>query len=129
MYPIFVTGACLQGAPLAWLTQGSEVLSARIRGRLWRAPSGELLISLDSSRTWIHGELIGRPSPERLRLLETFLGGRRGILSLQKTRARVACSAVTVELWAADPERLRTIGAVPLRCGNPREILGGTFPG
>ena len=126
MLPLFLYGAFARGAPASWLTRDLDAVAAAVRGSLWRLPSGEWLVSLDPSGGWVRGEVVDRPAEERLRLMAELIGARTRGLTLTTTRARVGSRALSVELWAAEPERLRSLGARRMRCGDPHTLLPGS---
>ena len=110
--PFSVSGQFLPGQPLSWVFdhQGRTRL-AKVRGRLWRLPSGAVQFVLTPSGLWIQGELI-RPESRSMRLAETLT---KGELELVECVALVSARAVRALTFTADPVRLKRSSGRPLR--------------
>ena len=123
LHPVFAWGTLASGGPLSWALPvgpgGQGRSPARVRGRLWRLPSGALALELDPHGTWVQGELGAPMEPERLRLVETLLGADS--LGLVREVVPVLCQGRTVRAvtWGASPSSLRLMGATSLRTGDP----------
>jgi hypothetical protein len=119
---LFAYGQLLLGQPLAWAVTGPAPTPARLRGRLWRLPSGSVLLSLDPRGGWVHGELHSEPAPISLQAIPGLLACEGLEPSYQQVRARIGTRAQLVQVWAADPDRLARCGAHPLASGDWRRI-------
>ena len=120
--PLFAYGQLMQGQPLAW-AMGREVpIQARVRGQLWRLPSGGVLLSIDAQAGWVLGELHLDPAARTLQVLPDLLVAPGIQPSFERLRARVGMRALFVQAWAAPAQELRQAGAHPLRSGNWRRV-------
>lgn len=120
--PVFAYGQLLQGQPLAWPFAGSFPVAAQLRGRLWRLPSGTVLLSTDPTAGWVLGELHPQPRAATLRIVSDLLIAPEIEPAWVELRARVGTQAKLVQVWAAPAEQLRRVGAHPLRGGNWRRM-------
>lgn len=120
--PLFAYGQLLRGQPLAWAMGPSSPEQARLRGRLWRLPSGGVLLSLDPRAGWVLGELYSPPPSQALSVLPTLLAAPGIEPGLERARARVGMRALLVQAWAASEDQLRRAGAHPLKGGNWRRV-------
>jgi hypothetical protein len=132
LHPIFVHGAMTTGEALAWAVEPDGGFApdftphrlrpvlhrgrvqARVRGRLWRLPSGDTLLELDGRAGWVDGEIVPRPDDARLCLIEALLGCRQRRIALTVCPARTGNRAVSVAAWAAEANELVRLGARPL---------------
>jgi gamma-glutamylcyclotransferase (GGCT)/AIG2-like uncharacterized protein YtfP len=120
--PLFAYGQLLQGQPLAWAMGRSIPVEAQLRGRLWRLPSGTVMLSLDPRAGWILGELHAGPGPQVLTVLPDLLGTHGLEPALRQARARVGMRAQLVQAWVASDDALRRVGAHPLKSGSWRRV-------
>ena len=110
--PFFVSGQFLSGQPLAWVF-GRPVRPrlAKVKGRLWRLPSGTVQFVYTSDGIWIQGDLV---SPDR-RSLELAMNIARDELELVECVALVSARAVRALTFTADPVQLKRSSGRPLR--------------
>ena len=120
--PLIVYGDALRGAPLGWIFQDAKPVTGQIQGRLWRMPSGALLLALDGPTRWIEGEIHAAPTARQRMLLASLLDGEDLGLSLLPTRARAEHRAVRVQTWAAPAAALRRQRAHALGTGRWRRL-------
>ncbi len=113
-------GQLLQGQPLAWVLPPAGMVSAKLQGRLWRMPSGSVLLSVEPGGAWVVGELHPNPAAASLRALPGLLTAPDVQPSFQKVRVRVGTRAQVVQVWAAPQAQLRRAGAHPLASGDWR---------
>jgi gamma-glutamylcyclotransferase (GGCT)/AIG2-like uncharacterized protein YtfP len=119
---MFAYGQLLQGQPLAWVLCGPAPTPARLRGRLWRLPSGSVLLSLDPRAGWVHGELHPEPAATALAAIPGLLACEGLEPSFQQVRVRIETRAQLVQTWAVGESQLRRCGAHPLASGDWRRI-------
>lgn len=119
---LFAYGQLLQGQPLAWALPVAEPAPARLRGQLWRLPSGTVLLSLDPRGGWVLGELHPQPAATSLHAIAGMLVAEGLEPAFQQARARVGTRAQLVQAWAAAADRLVRAGAHPLSSGDWRRI-------
>jgi hypothetical protein len=120
--PLFAFGQLLSGQPLAWIFSGARPVEAQVRGRLWRLPSGAVLISLDPAAGWVLGEIYPQPPAQAMRLLPSLLSSLGISPGFEQVRARVDTRAPLVQVWAAPAHQLARMGAHQLKSGNWRRI-------
>ncbi len=119
---LFAYGQLLQGQPLAWAIPPAEPRPARVRGTLWRLPSGSVILSIDPRGGWVHGELHPRPPAASLQAIASVLVADGLEPAFERVRARVGTRAQLVKAWAAQEHQLLRIGAHPLASGDWRRI-------
>jgi hypothetical protein len=123
MPPLFVVPPFTHGDSLGWVFGGGPRVPARIQGRVWRLPNGDLVLTLDPEAGWVWGELVDGPRPGAESLLRMLLGASARSLERLQTHARVGSRAVAVETWAGQPAALERMGALRLRSGEPGRLL------
>ncbi|MFH1469061.1 MAG: hypothetical protein ABIO70_32035 [Pseudomonadota bacterium] len=126
LLPLFVSGELLQGRPLGWILAGGVVRPAQVRARLWRLPSGAVVVEPSSEAGWLLGELHSGVRPEQLTLLLDLVCGDPDVkLELLRARARVEARAVTVLVPGAEGKALAAAGGVALRTGDWGRVAPG----
>lgn len=126
LLPLFVTGELLQGRSLGWILADGSPRAAQVRGRLWRLPSGAVVLEPNATAGWVHGDLFAGVRPEQLTLLLDLACGHPDVvLSLVRVKARLEARAVTALAPAAEGAALAAAGAVPLKVGDWRSVAPG----
>jgi len=119
---LFAYGQLLQGQPLAWVLPPAGMVSAKLQGRLWRMPSGAVLLSVEPRGAWVLGELHPHPAAASLRALPGLLAAPDVQPSFQQVRVRVGTRAQLVQVWAVPEAQLIRVGAHPLASGDWRRF-------
>ncbi len=130
LYPLFVYASFTCGQPHAWILADSEPVAASVKGRLWRTPSGNILLFPQGAQAardgsiWVHGELHFLVNSQKMLLMESILGVGELGLELALIDAMVGHHARRVATWTAGRRLLKRLSAVPLKGGRWSAISG-----
>ncbi len=82
--PLFVYGSLMRGQQADGYLADRRVVSATVRGRLYRVPAGYPALVADPNGPFIHGELVLDPTPGLLMVLDVYEGVGQGLYHRQK---------------------------------------------